>query len=122
MTGPYTQLTIHFAEKSGLLVLTFIGRLVRETRDELDKCLEQLQEIKPLHAIILMQGVTEIDRSVLSRFALIQKAIRDKPAELRVCSLSSRLRLYLEREGVIRTSELAKDLTTALLGFGINAN
>jgi anti-anti-sigma regulatory factor len=50
----------------------------------------------------------------LQFFVRLQKAIREMPAELRVCGLHPEFKKLLEEKGLLRHSELSNNLQDAL--------
>ncbi len=54
----------------------------------------------------------------ISVLAQMQRDIRSKPAELRLCALRENIRTKLIRMGVVRGLEVVDDLKTALMSFG----
>ncbi|GEM_PF-1554509 len=107
-----------FSQKNTMLVVSLCGEITSHVLPALEACRQELsskQEVS--HVVIHFQDVASISLDAIPLLAQIQREIRAKPANLRLCSLPENLRQKLVRMGVVRGLEVADDLKTALLSF-----
>ncbi|WP_246845889.1 STAS domain-containing protein [Bdellovibrio sp. ZAP7] len=78
---------------------------------------EILAKEEVVQVVFYFQNIDRISNEALASFAQLQRDVRAKPADLRLCSLKESLREKLLRMGVVRGLEVAEDLKSALLSF-----
>jgi anti-anti-sigma regulatory factor len=80
-----------------------------------DKLIEEVTQKSPSWVIINMRDLGRtIERTQFPAFARLQKVIREKPAELKLCSIHPDLKTTLQDAGLVRYNELADNLSDAL--------
>jgi anti-anti-sigma regulatory factor len=105
------------AEKNSVVILSWVGVLAHETIRTVEECQTELLKIKAKWVVMNCRDLKpQMDRSVVPVFARLNKSIRDIPATLKMTSIHPELRSYLEEQGLLRTEELALNLTDALKG------
>ncbi len=105
-------------EKSNMLVVSFNSDLNSELAASLDVCREEILKKAHIQNVVLFfQSVDSMSSDVISLLTQMQREIRSKPAELRVCALRPNLKEKLIKMGIVRGLELSDDLKTALLSF-----
>ena len=82
----------------------------------LDACLTTVSELKAVDWVIInFRGVpSTVDRNIFPLLANLQKAIRSKPARLRLNAIHPDLRKLLLEQGLIWKEEITNCLTEAL--------
>ena len=109
------NLTYFLAEKNGVLVVSFIGPLVRSNAHILDRCLKDVLARQVDWVIVSLRDVPgTVDRAVFPTFARFQKAVRDKKARLILASLHPVLHKALNDQAIVRPEESANNLADAL--------
>ncbi|WP_413578188.1 STAS domain-containing protein [Bdellovibrio sp. HCB290] len=107
------------SHKNRMLVVSFSGEeMSAGVVPALEACRQEIlakEEVKQV--VFYFQNIDRISTEALSSFAQLQRDIRAKPADLRLCSLKDSLREKLLRMGIVRGLEVAEDLKTALLSF-----
>jgi anti-anti-sigma regulatory factor len=103
------------AEKNSVVILSWVGVLAHENIRTIEECQSELLKTKAKWVVMNCRDLKpQMDRSVVPIFARLNKSIRDLPATLRLTSIHPELRSYLETQGLLRTDELALNLTDAL--------
>ena len=101
-----------------MLVVSFTGDLNSQVLASLEVCREEvMRKSKATNVVLFFQQVESMSTEVVSWLAQMQREIRMKPAELRICGLRTNMKERLVKMGIIRGMELADDLKTALLSF-----
>lgn len=110
------ELTYFIAEKGSVLVVSFVGSLNRESPLVLEKCLGEILAKPAADAVILhfREVPDQLCGSILPTFARLQKAIRAKPAQLRLSGLRPTPKKFLIDQGLVRLEELANNVSDAL--------
>lgn len=107
-----------FNQKNGMLVVSFSGEINTPVLPALEACRQELLAKTEVSCVVLyFQDVEAISSDAIPWLAQVQREIRLKPAEVRLCSLRENMRERLVRMGVVRGLEIAEDLRTALLSF-----
>lgn len=107
-----------FNQKNKMLVVSFSGEINTPVLPALEACRQELLAKREISCVVLyFQDVDSISADAIPWLAQVQREIRLKPAEIRLCSLRENLRERLVRMGVIRGLEVADDLKSALLSF-----
>src|SRR5690349_547268 len=96
--------------KNGVSVVTFKGKLSKETKDQLETCRQEIVSDKSNLVIFYFKEVPTIDPSVFREFTLLQQEIRKKNIPLYLTGLDSATKQYLIDRAVVRLSELKKSL------------
>ncbi len=107
-----------FNQKNRMLVITLSGEMNTSVLPALEACRQELLANREVNCVVLyFQDVRSIGVDAISWLAQVQRDIRLKPAEIRLCALEDGLRERLIRMGVIRGLEVSEDLKSALLSF-----
>lgn len=111
------SLVYSLTQKNKMLVVSLTGELSNNALSTLESCRKEILSKEDATFVVLyFQEVENISSDVISLLAQMQRDIRQKPAELRLC-LKESLREKLVRMGVVRGLEVAEDLRSALLSF-----
>lgn len=103
------------AQKTNILLISLAGPINRTTAPVFEKLIEEVEKKSPGWVVLNLRDIgTTIERTQYPAFAKLQKTIRDKAAELRICSVHPELKKLLVDAGLIRTKELANNLPEAL--------
>lgn len=106
------------SEKNHLLVVSFAGDLTGLVLPSLEVCRQEITAKRHITCVVLyFQQVTVISTEVVSYLAQLQREIRLKKKDLRLCGLKTNLRERLIKMGVVRGLEVVEDLKSALLSF-----
>lgn len=106
------------SEKNEMLVVIFTGNLGSDSMPSLDVLrAEILRKEQVTQVVLFFQRVEIMSADVISSLTQLQRDIRQKPSELRICALSPSLKERLLKMGIVRGLELQDDLRTALLSF-----
>ena len=107
------------SHKNRMLVVSFCGEMSSVVGPGLDACRIEILSKENLKCVVLyFQDVPGVSPEAIAVLAQMQREIRSRGLELRLCSLKENLREKLVRMGVIRSLEVAEDLRAALLSFG----
>jgi anti-anti-sigma regulatory factor len=98
-----------------LLLVALAGRIHRPEAQPFEKLIEEITA-KPAHWVILsLRDVGQnVERTMFPALARLQKVVRDKPAELKLCGVHPELKISLESAGIIRSIEIVNNLAQAL--------
>jgi anti-anti-sigma factor len=103
------------SQKSVILLISLAGPMNRANADVLDKLIEELEKKSPGWVVLNLRDVgTSIERTQYPAFARLQKTVRDKGAELKICSVHPDLRTTLVDAGLLRIKEISNNLPEAL--------
>jgi anti-anti-sigma factor len=103
------------SQKSVILLISLAGPINRATADVLDKLIEELEKRSPGWVVLNLRDIgSSIERTQYPAFAKLQKTVRDKGAELKICSVHPDLRSVLVDAGLLRVKEIANNLPEAL--------
>jgi anti-anti-sigma factor len=103
------------SQKAKILLISLAGPLNRNTSETFDKLIEEVAQKSAGWVVVNMRDVAQpIERTQFPAFARLQKIIREKPAELKICSIHPELRKTLQDAGLLRFKELANNLSEAL--------
>lgn len=107
-----------FNQCNNMLVVSFSGEISTPVLAALEACRQELLSKSEVRCVVLyFQDVGSISTDAIPWLAQVQRDIRLKPAEVRLCALPGTLRERLVRMGVVRGLEVADDLKSALLSF-----
>ncbi len=116
------KLSYFISEKEKFLVITLQGPADRTFEHIVEECLERIRLSKAEFIVINLHDVTQFDRQGLSFFVKLEKQIRNKPAQLRICCINSIVNKFLNEEGAVRNNEVAPDLPMAIQSFKTQPN
>lgn len=115
MNEEVPKLTYLIAEKKFVLVISFVGPLVRSNLSVFEECMREVEKRGASFIILNFRDVpSSVDRTVFPAVARLQKLIRLKPAALRMTALHPELRKVLDEQGLLRAAEVANNLGEAL--------
>lgn len=96
--------------KNGVSIVTFKGKICRETRDQLESCRQEIMSDSSSFVIFYFKEVPAIDATVFREFTILQQEIRKKNVPLYLTGLDTATRQYLIDRAVVRLSEFKKSL------------
>ena len=91
--------------------------MTKAHEDVIAKCQDAISPKPTTFTVISLHDVTTMDYQGIIAFVRLQKATREKPSTLRICSLNSDFRKLLNQRGAIRPNELAGNLREAIESF-----
>ncbi len=98
------------------VVLTFIENLGKEAHPYLQECMEEIFSSSCTHLIVNFRGVSEINRRIYRDIVQLQATIRTKHKGLvRVCGVEPLVKKLLIENGVIRETEISRNVKTSIL-------
>ncbi len=107
------------SHKNKMLVVSFTGELTAVVLPGLEACRTEILAKEDIKCVVLyFQQVGTVSPEAIPVLAQMQREIRARGVELRLCSLKDGLREKLVRMGVVRGMEVTDDLRTALISFG----
>jgi anti-anti-sigma regulatory factor len=110
-----TSLQYFIAEKNAVMIVSWIGEFSYETSGIIEKCQEDLSKSSAKWVILNLRDLKPtMDKITVPIFARLEKAIREKPAVLRLTSVHPELKGFLLQQGVLRPEELTNNLAEAL--------
>ena len=118
-----SPLRFFITEQKSILVVTYIGNLMKESLGVLEESFHQIIERDAKVVILNFRDVgSDVDRTLFALLTRMQKSIRDKSAILRLTSMHPELRKTLEERGIVRSEEQVENLAHALTSLrGDNA-
>jgi anti-anti-sigma regulatory factor len=103
------------AQNGVLLLVSLSGPIQRTSLPHFERLIEEVGTRKVDWVVLSFRDVPrQIERPMYASLAKMQKIVRDKPAELKVCDLHSEVRTALEHAGILRPQEIAGKLEHAL--------
>jgi anti-anti-sigma factor len=109
----------YLSEKQQFLVVTFSGALIKATLPEFQKCEKQILESQAKYIVLNFQELQQMDLTAIRPLAQLQKQIREKPAQLKICAIQKKFCDLLTEAAAVRPQELCQDLAQALKSFDI---
>ncbi len=104
--------------KNKMLVVSLQGDMTSYILPALEALRQEILSKKEVQCVVLyFEQVDAISSDAVPLLAQMQREIRIKPAELRLCALKVPLRERLIRMGVVRGLEVTEDLRSALNSF-----
>lgn len=101
-----------------LLVVSLAGALTKSNVSVFEKLIGELQEKDAKRVVLDLKGVPPVmERNVVPLFAMLQKVIRDKGAQLRLSSIHPDLKKSLESAGILRVLEVSDTVQHAVAGM-----
>lgn len=121
MTGSNATFNYQLSGNESVLIVNLSGFLDQDAISSIENLRTEVLSRANLHCVILNFAQIElISTEVVPLLAQLQKAIREKPTELRMCSLKMNVKEKLTRAGILRANELAEDSKDAIQSlFGI---
>jgi anti-anti-sigma regulatory factor len=118
MSHESSSLQYFIADKTPILIVTFVGPMEFSAVDTLTKCKAEIAKFQDIKFILLyFRDVETVSGDAVGVFAQMQAEIRGRYCELNICSLRPKIREKLLNMGVIRTGELSNNMREALLAF-----
>lgn len=115
MDGNDTEFEFFISEKNAFLVVSFIGSLDTKAMDKLSALQSEILSKPQARNIILnFRDATNISGDAIQFLTYLQRDIRVKPAELRICGLNPFFKEKLGKLGILRASELVDNLNIAI--------
>ena len=108
------ELEYFLSEKGTFLVVSFNGSITKSTVPALEKCQGDVLNSQAQSVVLNLHDVTKVDLSGIPPFALLQHAIRKKPAKLRLCFIKADFAKLLLDRVAIRREEVTANLKDAL--------
>ena len=103
------------SSKSIYMVVSLVGQLSDTAPDSLQPLQTEVRDNTTATVFIFnFRDLVEISGEAVPVLAQIQKDIRTKSGEVRLCGLRPELKAKLLAKGVIRTSEIFDNLQTAI--------
>jgi anti-anti-sigma regulatory factor len=112
------ELEYFISEKGSFLVLSLMGPLTKNSKGTLDKCKSEVLQSQTKNVIISLHDVPYTDPGAVPPLVQLQMAIRQKPAQLRVCFVRPDLQKFLLEKAAIRNEEITSNLQAALHSLG----
>jgi anti-anti-sigma regulatory factor len=116
-TGETPKLEYFISEKQSFLVISLLGTVTKATIPAIDRCRDEALKSKASNVVISLHDVNTVEISGVPALIRLQKAMRDKPAELRLAFLKPSTAKSLLEAGAVRPDELADNLLAALQSF-----
>jgi anti-anti-sigma regulatory factor len=110
-------LNFQISEQNSMVVVSFSGALTQSNIGILEKCLNAVVRSKATSVVLNFRKATRLDLQAATVLLRHQNAIREKPADLRLCFLGSDYAKVLEERGALRKDELRITLAEAVHSF-----
>lgn len=119
LAGPQENkgLDYFISQKDGYVVVCFIGAMSRTTTEVLELCQKELLETAAANVVLSFHYVSEVEVSAFPPLVKLQRTIRDRAQNLRVCQLKPEIKKLLLQAAAIRFEELFESLSEALHSF-----
>lgn len=114
MMNQTPKLSYFFATKKDVLIVSLVGPISKDNAVIFDECIREVKKAPARWVVLHFRDVTELDRTQLPALARLQKTIREKPAELKVCAVHPDLREMLFAQGLLREVETYNNMSHAL--------
>ena len=105
------------SEKQQFLVVSLVGTLTKATHGEIQKCEEAILASSAKCIVLNFHEFKGMDLTGIRPLAQLQKCIREKPAQLRLCFVNTDIYSMMDRVGAVRAQEICEDLVQALKSF-----
>ena len=102
------------SEKNGFVVASLVGLLDQRCLAKFEELNIELSNSEFRKLIINFRDVTGVTAESIPVVALLQKMVRAREAELRLCGLKPEVKERLFKAGILRPHELTDNLRTAL--------
>lgn len=120
--GASKVLQYAISSKPPFAVVSFRGALSRSAVDTIEKCEGELLAMPARFVVFSFHEACALERPLIAPLTKLQKHLRDKGKELRVCNLELELLKQLVDAGAVRKSELHETLQQALVSFKPNGS
>jgi anti-anti-sigma regulatory factor len=120
MLDPEIKLEYFISEKNGYLVLSMVGSITKATLGVFERAQMELRKCEAQYIVLNFHDITRLDISGVPALVRLQKSLRERPAELRICFLKPDFLRMLVEAGAVRPPELADNLLEALRSFNPN--
>lgn len=97
--------------QNNVTIITFSGKITKESKEQLITCRELLTTEKSSTVILYFKDITTFEPCTFREFTLLQQEIRKNTVDLFVAGLDSKTKEYLLDRAVIRLSEIKKSLS-----------
>lgn len=115
MTDEKVEFSYSIFGSETVIVVSFIGEMESKERGNLEKCQQEVSSRDNFKAVIFcFAQVSFISNELIPTLAQMQKNIREKSAELRMCSMSIPIKEKLGKSGILRATEVSEDLKLAI--------
>src|SRR5689334_11659007 len=98
-------LEFFISEKQDFLVVALLGTINKANAPLIEKCQLEVLTHSASYVVLSLHDVTQLDTGGIPALVRFQKAIRDKPAELRICFVKPEFHKILNGAGAIRPNE-----------------
>jgi anti-anti-sigma regulatory factor len=108
-------LSYQITQKHSVVIVALVGSITRENLEALERLQADIAGRQFAWVVLHFKDVPErTDQIALPFLARIQKAIRDKGAQVRLSSLRPQLRQTMLERGLLRGDEYVEDLAQTL--------
>ncbi|MCM2324199.1 MAG: STAS domain-containing protein [Oligoflexia bacterium] len=109
------KLTYFLSEKGAVLIVTFVGPLVRANALTLEECIQDVAKSPATIVILSFRDVPEVmDPSLTGTLARLQNTVRQRGALLRMSGIHPSLRIFMAEAGLLLMEEVCDNLSQAL--------
>lgn len=102
------------SEKNGFVVASLVGLLEVASLERFEQLSADIFKSEFSRLVLNFRDVSGFSPELIPNFARLQKAAREKNAELRICGLKPDIKERLNRAGVLRPHEQSDNLQSAL--------
>jgi anti-anti-sigma regulatory factor len=99
--------------KNGFTVVTWKGPMTKDSREELEKCHQDLLQIEENIIILYFKEVVSLDATVFRTLTMLQQDLRKKNRSLNLVGLCSMKKQLLLEKGIVRIGEIRASLEEA---------
>lgn len=93
-------------EKNDLLIISLKGKISKEGKEELQKCLTETQKFEQKIVVLLMKDVTDVEKIMSRDLTIFQQELRTRNKNIFLVGMKMNLRLDLDNRGLIRAHEV----------------
>jgi len=111
------KLEYFISEKNDFLVVSFLGAMTKLTAPIIEKCIAEVITASAKKTVLNFHDVIQIEPGAIAPLVRLQKAVREKPGDLRLCFIKPVFLQYLHEAGAIRPAEISDNLLLALQSF-----
>ncbi len=105
------------SEKNGFLVASLVGLLDQSSLPKFEELSTEISRADFKKFILNFRDVSGVTTESFQAIALLQKMVRARDADLRICGLRPDVKDRLHKAGILRPHELANNLQEALLSL-----
>lgn len=99
--------------KNGFTVVTWVGPMTKESREQLEQCHQELLVIQENVIILYFKEVLSLDATVFRTLTMLQQDLRKKNRSVNLVGLCSAKKQLLLEKGIVRISEIKPSLEEA---------